>query len=357
MLAVYITLALAMALSAALALDLRAARGEPGGRAATITLVALVASVVAALLPIGALLPHASLDHVASVPSWDVVRPCVPPPEPSSRFHAIAPVALSRLLFPVIVVAALGARPTVRPRRLLAIALAFALAVIAIGGVRTLRGGAEVTAFRACGALTPEEGADASSVRAVINRMIVDGRQEVIRWRELPRLPRPPWVRSEIPVTIGGDPWVLRVRGKSVVAEPDDVRRADRPLPALHFASVPTLASGADARGKVSTVLIDYRPDGKLYAVRVGRAVQSAEIGPLLRAPRWPVAIVALALVVAVAMMWMTRVRSIVAVVQSPYRTAPASEGSPLVAAVPAVVALILIETSATALHALLPYL
>jgi hypothetical protein len=350
-----ITLALAAAVLAALILDLRAARGEAGGRAATVTLIALVATVIAALMPFGVLIPHPSLAHVAPVPSWDLIRPCVAPPEPSTHGHALGPLAIARLVFPVIVAAALGAaaRPIARPRRVLAVSLAFALAIVVLGGARVLRGGADLEAFRSCGALTPEEGADASRVRAVIDRMLVDSKQELIRWRDLPRLPRPPWVRSEIPVTIAGEPWVLRVRRGGVVAEPDDPRRADRPLPVLHFSSVPHLA-----RNHVGTVLVDHRPDGKLYAIRVGRPVQPNEIGPLLRAPAWPVLLTLAALAVAGVALYVTRDRNERAALQPPYRTA-ASEPleRPLRSAVPAIVALLLMESSATALHALLPYL
>ena len=350
-----LTLALAAAVLTALVLDMRAARGEPGGRASQIATIALVASVIAALLPIGALLPAPSLAHVAPVPSWDVVRPCVPPPEARSHAHALGPLVLSRVLFPVIVAAALSAagRPLVRPFRLLAVAMAFALAIVLFGGARVLRGGSDLAAFRACGALTPEEGADAPSVRTVIARLTVDGRQELIRWRDLPKLPRPPWVRAEIPVTIAGDPWVLRVRGAGVVAEPDDPRRADRPLPALHFASVPRLA-----RGEGGTVLIDNRPDGKLYAVRVGRAVHPSEIGPLLRPPAWPVLLTLAVVVAACSALWIARERSAVPALSPPYRAVTSEEHSPsLRRVVPAIAAFCLIEASATALHALSPYL
>lgn len=357
MVAALITLALAVAVSIALALDLRDARGEAGGRASALALIALVATVIAAFAPLGALLPPPSLSHVAPVPSWDVIRPCMPPPEPPSHAHAIAPFAVLRFVFPIIVAGAMtaSARPVVRPRRVLAVAIPLSLIVLLMSGVRVLRGGAEPASFRACGALTPEDGADASRVRGVIARMLAGGRQELIRWRELPRMPRPPWVRSEIPITIADDPWVLRVRGKGVVAEPDDPRRADRPLPALHFSSIPTLASGEGG----ATVLVDHRPDGKLYAVRVGRAVQPAEIGPLLRAPRWPALVVLGAIVAATAALWIARPRREHETTSPPYRTAPDEprSESPLRASLPAFAAFVLVEASATALHVLWPYL
>ncbi len=337
MLAALITLALAVSVSTALVLDWRETRGEAGGRASALALVALIACVVAALAPIGALLPEPMLSHVASVPSWDIVRPCIAPPEPPSRVHAIAPFAVLRVVFPIIIAAAVSARtrPIVRPRRVLAIAIAFSITVLGVSTVRALRGGADPAAYRTCGALTPEEGADAARVRAVIGRMLDGGRQQLLRWRTLPRLPPPPWVRSEIPITIASDPFVLRVRGKNVVAEPDDPRRADRPLPALHFASVPTLASGADD----TKVLIDHRPDGKLYAVRVGRAAGPSEIGPLLAAPLWPALVVASAVAFAALSLWITRARP------------------ELRNVFPALAALILVEASGTALHVLWPYL
>jgi len=348
------TLALAAVVLLALALDLRAARGDPGGRASALALAALIAAVIAALVPLGALLPHPSLAHVASVPSFDAMRPCVPPAEPPSRLHGVAPLAVLHVLFPIIVAAALGAttRPIVRPRRALAVAFAFALLVLVVGGARALRGGVDVASIRACGALTPEEGADAARVRSVIDRMVGDRQLSVIRWRELPKLPRPPWVRSEIPVTIRGEPWVLRVRGDAVIAEPDDLRRADRPLPALHFASVPVLAQSA-----VTSVLLDPRPDGRLYAVRVGRAVQAHEIGPLLRPPLWPIAAIALALVVSAIALYVARARNALAPSVAPYRTAPTEQAVLLAEATPAIVTLLLIEVTGTAWHALAPYL
>lgn len=340
MVAALITLALAMAVSIALALDLRDAPKGEGGLPSVLAVALLIASAASAVAPLGALLPEPSLSHVAPVPSWNLIRPCIPGAEPPSRAHAIGPIGVLRLVFPAMIAAALATRrrSVVLPRRVLAVAISFAVAVLVVAGVRALRSGAEPASFRACGALTPEDGADASRVRAVIARMIADGQQQLIRFRDLPRIPRPPWARSEIPVTIAGDPWVLRVRGTRVVAEPDDPRRADRPLPSLHFASVPTLATG----GSGMTVLVDRRPDGKLYAVRVGRAVQPSEIGPLLRAPRWPAVIVMGALVVVGFSLFLARARPNV---------------TSLRASLPAFSLLVLIEASATALHVLWPYL
>lgn len=311
---------------------------------------ALVATVIAAVLPLGAILPHATLPHVASVPSFDVTRPCVAPTE-SAQLHALGPFVMIRVLLPLaIVIGLVRERPAPRPRFLVAISAVLAFAVFAIASARTLRGGAELGALRSCGALTPEEGIDAPRVRAVVASIVGDGRHEILHWRELPRLPAPPWVRGEIPVTINGDPWSLRRLGSAVVAEPDDARRADRPLPVLHFASIPSMAVSA-----TSTVLLDHRPDGKLYAVRVGQPARIGEIGPLLRPPRWPLLLMVSALGSAIVLLLLSRPRRALAEVFAPYRTTSATPTRQ--SALPAIAALILIEASLTTLHVLAPYL
>jgi hypothetical protein len=309
----------------------------------------LCAALVAAALPIGAIVPEATLAHVASVPSFDITRPCVAPPE-SNKLHAIAPAVMLWLLLPAgVVIGLLRDRSAPRPRFLLGFSFALAAAVLSVTLVRTVRGGVDVGSLRACGALTPEEGTDASRVRAVVQGMVGDARLQILRWRDLPHLPAPPWVRGEIPVTIDGHPWSLRVHRASVVAEPDDPRRADRPLPALHFASIPSMAVSAH-----STVLLDHRPDGKLYAVRVGQPVRVDEIGKLLRPPRWPLLVMIVSLVSAVALLVGSRQRRALVEVFAPYRVVSVERvGS----ALPAVCALILIEASATTLHVLAPYL
>ncbi len=334
-------LAVFLAVLAAAVLDLRRASGASSFRASGW----FVATLVAAALPLGALLPEATLSHVGSVPSFDLLRPCVAPSEAPAR-HAFAPFVALRLLLPLAVVALVfRERPAPRPRLLLGLSLALATTVLALFSVRALRGGVELASYRTCGALTPEEGSDAARVRALIGA----AKQELIHWRDLPRLPRPPWVRSEIAVTIAGEPWVLRPRGAAVVAEPDDPRRADRPLPALHFASVPSMAMS-----KGSMVLLDHRPDGKLYAVRVGQPARFAEIAPLLRPPRWPLALLALAIGGTLVVAVLSRPRPLLAVV-APYRTAPTEDAAPR--ALPALCAFVLVEASLTAMHVLLPYL
>lgn len=310
----------------------------------------LIAAVLAAALPIGCALPIQSLTHVGMVPSFDALRPCVPPRDSLMRAHALVPLLLLRVLLPIaILVGIVRDRPAPGPRYLLGFALALATTVLTFSVVRALRGGADLSTFRTCGALTPEEGADAPRVREVLSRVVRDGRQEILHWRDLPRLPRPPWVRGEIAVTIAGEPWVLRSRGEKVIAEPDDPRRADRPLPALHFASVPSMAIGAG-----STVLLDHRPAGKLYAVRVGSPTSLREIGPLVAPPRWPIALLLIAIGITLAWYVRSRPRPVLRVL-APYRTAP--DGPRTIRAMPAFCAFLLIETSLTAMHALLPYL
>jgi hypothetical protein len=183
----------------------------------------------------------------------------------------------------------------------------------------------------------------------LLRRLLRDPKLEVIHWKDLPKLPRPPWVWSELAVTVAGEPWVLRRRGDRVVAEPDDPRRADRPLPALHFASVPSMATTPG-----SMVLLDHRADGKLYAVRIGQPTQFTDVAPLLRPPRWPLAFLAAAIGITLAVLLERRPRPLLAVF-APYRAAP--DGAPPVSAWPAFCAFLLIEASLTTMHVLLPYL
>jgi hypothetical protein len=338
-------LAVFLAVLAMAVLDLRRSSGGGNFRAC----VWFAAAVVAAALPIGAILPAGSLSHVGVVPSFDVLRPCVAPMHSPSR-HAIVPFVLLRVLFPIAVVAFISRDPPApRPRFLLGFAVALATTVLAFASVRAVRGGADPGSFRACGALTPETGSDATQVRWLLRRLMREPKQEVIAWRDLPKLPRPPWVWSEIAVTIGGEPWVLRKRGARVVAEPDDLRRADRPLPALHFASVPSMATSNGAM-----VLLDHRPEGKLYAVRVGQPAQFNEVAPLLRPPWWPIAFLVLSLAVTLVTLLRSRPKRLLGVF-APYRTAP--DDAPAVSAMPAFCAFLLIEASLTAMHVLLPYL
>lgn len=339
-------IAVFVAVLAAMVLDLRRADGTARGRGAWF---AFVATGVAAALPFGAVLPIPSLAHVGSVPSFDVTRPCVAP-DVTTSLHALGPFLFLRVLLPIAIVFFLAReRAAPRPRFLLGFAISLASVVFAFAAVRTARGGADLAAYRTCGALTPEEGLDPSRVRAVLARTMGEARQEIIHWRDLPRLPRPPWVRSEIPVTIGGDPWVLRPRGASVVAEPDDHRAIERPLPALHFASVPSMAMSPG-----HTVLLDHRPDGRLYAVRVGRPVRFAEIGPLVRPPRWPLAVLGFGILFTLVVL--VRLRPIRAIaIFAPYRAAP--EVPPRASALLPLCALFLIEASLTSMHVLIPYL
>lgn len=313
----------------------------------------LIAAVVAAVLPLGAIFPHATFEHVAMVPSFDVTRPCVAPHESAMRLHAVLPFVMIRVLLPLAIVIGIGReRAAPNARYLLGFAFALSATVLLFTASRTLRGGFHADEVQTCGALTPESGADAAHVRAL--PIVRTGRQQLIEWRDLPRLPRPPWVHGEIAVTIAGDPWTLRVRSNAgssgIVAEPDDLRRADRPLPALHFASVPSMVVGP-----AGSFLLDHRPLGKLYAVRVGSPVDLRQIGPLVSPPRWPLLMLVVALAGSLATLIASRPARVLAAVFSPYRTAmllPAPE-SPLVAWC----ALVLIEASATAIHVLLPYL
>lgn len=339
-------LAVFLAVFAAAALDLRrscrSAREAPCFRASSW----FFATLVAAALPLGAVLPGGSLSHVGSVPSFDLLRPCVAPSD-APAWHALVPFAGLRVLLPLALVALFfRERPAPRPRLLLGLGVALSTTVLVLFSARALRGGAELASYRTCGALTPEDGSDAARVR----RLLGHSKQELIHWRALPRLPRPPWVRGEIAVTIAGEPWVLRSRGAAVVAEPDDPRRADRPLPALHFASVPSMASSSG-----SMVLLDHRPEGKLYAVRVGRPARFVEIAPLLRPPRWPIAPLLLAIGATLGVSWASRPRRLLAGF-APYRAPPVANPT-TTNALSAFCGFLLIEASLTAMHVLLPYL
>lgn len=336
-------LAVFLAVVAMVALDLRSAESR------TRAWLPVIATVIAAALPVGAILPHVTFEHVAAVPSFDVTHPCVAPVASAARWHSALPFLMIRVLLPIALIIGL-ARDRTAPRAAHLVGFAFALTatVLSFALFRTLRGGAAPEDLRTCGALTPDSGSDAARVRSL--PMLRDHRLQLIQWRDVPRLPRPPWVRGEIPVTIAGEPWTLRLRAASVIAEPDDLRRADRPLPALHFASVPSMATGPGG-----TVLLDHRPGGKLYAVRVGAPVSLREIGPLLRPPRWPLAMLALALIGCLAALVVSRPARVLVTVFAPYRAMHLREPPP--SAVPAWCALILIEASLTTMHVLLPYL
>lgn len=346
---------------AAAGLDLvlasREGRSRAGGPVAFVALAATIAAVVAALLPIGLILPEPTLSHVAPVPSWDPLHPCLPPPHPASRWHAIAPFAVLRVALPLAVVVGLATRPLPRARFLLGASFALAAWVLVASVPRVLRGGVATTEITTCGAFTPEQGFDGRSVRALLDRLHVDGRQQLVVFRDLPRLPPPPWVRGEIGVTIAGEPYSLRVRGKNVVAEPDDPRRADRPLPALHLASIPAIEHGTTPDGRPASVLVDRREGGKWYAVRLGRPLSFREIAPIARAPWWPVALVAITLVLSVAALRFCRRASRGQGPIAPYRAAPDTSIAGGREAIPALCALALVEVSFTALHVLGPYL
>lgn len=350
-------LAIALVLAAA-AVDLAIGwrdTGE-GTRRSVVALLAIVATILAALLPIGVMLPAPSLAHVAPVPSWDPLRPCLAPPHPEARAHAWAPFALIRVLLPAAIVVSLRARPLPRARFLLAASAVVAAIVLSLGVRRLARGGADPTDIRTCGALTPEQGADGRAVRALLDRVNVDARQELIRFRELPRLRPPPWVRAEIAVTIGGEPYSLRPRGPRVTAEPDDARRAERPLPALHFTGIPTIEHGTTPDGRPARVLVDRRSDGRWFAVRVGEPARFSEVAPLLRAPWWPVALLGATVIVVGAALWSTRARTRPTGVLAPYRTPP-QQPLARTSAVRAVCAFALVEASFTAWRALAPFL
>ncbi|MBI2392694.1 MAG: hypothetical protein HYV09_24120 [Deltaproteobacteria bacterium] len=353
-------LAIALVLAAAaadLAIASRDAR-VAGARASFLPAYAIAAAMLAALLPLGVMLAEPSLSHVAPVPSWDLLRPCLAPPHPATRAHAWAPFALVRVLLPAAIALGLRARTLPRARFLLGASAAVALTVLSLGVHRLAKGGADPAEVRTCGALTPEEGADGRAVRALLDRVNVGARQELIRFRELPRLRPPPWMRAEIAVTIGGEPYSLRPRGPRVVAEPDDARRAERPLPALHFASIPAIEHGTTPDGRPATVLLDRRSNGRWFAIRVGQPARFSEVAPLLRAPWWPVALLGACVIAVASALWATRARPRVASALGPYRAPPDEpRARPLAPAIHAVCAFVLVEASFTALRALAPYL
>jgi len=346
---------------AAAALDLALASRDPraraGGPVAFVAFAATLAAILAALLPIGAILPEPSLSHVAPVPSWDPLHPCLAPPHPASRWHAFAPFALIRVALPLAVVVGLATRPLPRARFLLGASFALAAWVSFLAVPRLFRRGVPLTELTTCGAFTPEQGFDGRAVRALLDHTNRDGRQELVSFRELPRLPPPPWVRGEIAVTIAGDPYSLRMRGQRVVAEPDDPRRAERPLPALHLASIPAIEHGTTPDGRPASVLIDRRADGKWYAVRLGQPLSFAEIAPIVRPPWWPVAVLFGVVSIVVFAIRVCRRAPNDSGPNAPYRTAPDVRTTRFREAVPALCALALVEASFTALHVLGPYL
>lgn len=345
---------------AAAALDLwLAARGPHGrvtGPGSFIAFAATLGAIVAALSPIGLLIPEPTLSHVAPVPSLDSLQPCLPPPLPSGRGHAVLPFALLRLVLPLGAAVAIAARPLPRARALLSVSFALALAVLAASTLRLLRGGVAVSEIATCGAFTPEQGFDGRAVRALLDRVNREGRQELVRFRELPRLPPPPWVRAEIGLTIAGEPWSLRLRGTNVVAEPDDPRRAQRPMPALHLASIPSIERGVTLDGHGASVLVDRRSDGRWYAVRLGRPLSFAELAPIARPPGWPVALLLCAVLVAIVALRAGRSRPPSASPLAPYRTS-SDENPARGSVVPALCALLLVEATFTVWRVIGPYL
>lgn len=316
---------------------------------------AVTSAILAALLPLGLVLPEPTLSHVAAVPSFDLLHPCLPPPHPPSRWHAVVPFALLRVALPAGVAVMIGARIVPRARLLFGASLALAAFVLATMVPRLFRGGVETQQISTCGALTPEQGWDGKTVRALLDRLHHDARQELVLFRDLPKLPPPPWVRGEIPVTIGGEPWSLRMRGVRTVAEPDDPRRANRPLAALHFQSIPAIEHGKTADGREAHVLVERRADGKWYAIRLGRALSFRELAPIARAPWWPVALLLTAFSGTLAFVGLSRRARGETLPFAPYRRAPSDPAR--VELLPAMAAVLLVETSLTALRVLGPYL
>ncbi|MGZ5966997.1 MAG: hypothetical protein ACXWP4_04970 [Polyangiales bacterium] len=335
-----------LAIALAVVLDLKRARVDGSERSAGIALACAASAVIAPLLPIAAILPTPVPAAGKTLASFDAAWPCSAPPHAAIAPHAIVLFFAVRVLVPlgVIALARTHVRSAPRPRALAMVAFVAAAIVLFAGSVRVFRGGSELSSFRTCGALTPESGAPREAVDEAIARVMSAHAPAIVATSSAD--PSPPWARAGLPIAIADRTARMRARGSRVAILDDDAAKA-----AVTFSGTPEVVAGIDTRGRPAVVLLEERANGT-FALRVGRPVSLDEIGPLARAPKWPLAMVALAAMgLAVAM----RRRAASTTLSFAYRSAPATFVAPSDVR-PWIAAWLLVEAASSALMVLRPY-